>query len=125
MYKRQECDIASVLYSYSFAPNPAWDFKWAKQAQIHAYQKSVAKDYGLYLHIRFGRTVVSAAFNAGVWSTTFSDGEIIRSQFLVSAIGQLHVPKMPDIPGAEAFQGVSFIPPNGTIAMIIAASGLQ
>jgi len=107
-YPGAECDIASALYSYSFAPNPAWDFKWAKQAQIHAYQKSVAKDYGLYPHIRFGRTVVSAAFNAGVWSTTFSDGEIIRSQFLVSAIGQLHVPKMPDIPGAEAFQGVSF-----------------
>ena len=107
-YPGAECDIASALYSYSFAPNPAWDFKWAKQPQIHAYQKGVAKDYGLYEHIQFGRTVVSAAFGDGVWATTFSDGAVIRSQFLVSAIGQLHLPKMPEIAGASEFQGASF-----------------
>ena len=107
-YPGAECDIASALYSYSFAPNPAWDFKWAKQAQIHAYQKSVAQDYDLYPHIRFGRTVVSTAFGDGVWQTKFSDGEVISSQFLVSAIGQLHIPKTPDIKGASDFTGVSF-----------------
>jgi len=107
-YPGAECDIASALYSYSFAPNPSWDFKWAKQAQIHAYQKDIAQRYGLYAHIQFGRTVVSAAFEDGVWTTRFADGDVIRSQFLVSAIGQLHVPKMPDIAGADSFKGVSF-----------------
>ncbi len=107
-YPGAECDIASALYSYSFAPNPAWDFKWAKQAQIHAYQKDVAQRYGLYEHIQFGRTVVSAAFESGVWSTTFLDGSIIKSQFLVSAIGQLHIPKRPDIAGADTFKGAQF-----------------
>lgn len=107
-YPGAECDIASALYSYSFAPNPAWDFKWAKQAQIHAYQKDIAKRYGLYAYIQFGRRVVSAVFEGGVWVTTFTDGDVIKSQFLVSAIGQLHVPKMPEIKGASDFQGVSF-----------------
>jgi len=107
-YPGAECDIASALYSYSFAPNPAWDFKWAKQAQIHAYQKGVAKNYGLYPHIQFGRSVVSTAFNDGVWQTTFSDGAVISSQFLVSAIGQLHIPKTPDIKSASDFKGASF-----------------
>jgi len=51
---------------------------------------------------------VSAAFEEGGWVTTFSDGEVIKSQFLVSAIGQLHVPKTPEVRGASAFQGVSF-----------------
>lgn len=107
-YPGAECDIASALYSYSFAPNPAWDFKWAKQKQIHAYQKGIAESYGLYEHIRFGCTVVSASFEAGRWRTVFSDGEIITSRFLVSAIGQLHIPKTPDIAGAENYKGVSF-----------------
>ena len=107
-YPGAECDIASALYSYSFAPNPAWDFKWAKQPQIHAYQKRVAKNYGLYDHIQFGRTVISATFFDGVWITKFVDGTEIRSQFLVSAIGQLHIPKTPEIKGASEFKGVSF-----------------
>ena len=107
-YPGAECDIASALYSYSFAPNPSWDFKWAKQKQIHAYQKRVAKNYGLYEHLRFGRTVLSATFDKGYWRTEFSDGEVIVSQFLVSAIGQLHIPKTPDIEGADIFQGTQF-----------------
>jgi len=107
-YPGAECDIASALYSYSFAPNPAWDFKWAKQAQIHAYQKNVAANYGLYEHIKFSSVVVAAAFKNGIWSTTFSDGAIIKSQFLVSAIGQLHIPKTPKIKGAENFKGEIF-----------------
>ena len=107
-YPGAECDIASALYSYSFAPNPSWDFKWAKQKQIHAYQKHVTENYGLYDHIKFGRTVVSCVFKEAVWTTTFSDGEVIRSQFLVSAIGQLHIPKTPEIKGVEKFEGVSF-----------------
>jgi len=68
----------------------------------------IAKRYGLYAYIQFGRRVVSAVFEGGVWVTTFTDGDVIKSQFLVSAIGQLHVPKMPEIKGASDFQGVSF-----------------
>ena len=107
-YPGAECDIASALYSYSFAPNPAWDFKWAKQKQIHAYQKNIAHSYGLYDHIRFGRTVVSTAYQGGRWRTVFSDGEVITSRFLVSAIGQLHVPKTPEIKGAKDYEGTRF-----------------
>jgi cation diffusion facilitator CzcD-associated flavoprotein CzcO len=107
-YPGAECDIASALYSYSFAPNPSWDFKWAKQKQIHDYQKRVAKNYGLYEHLRFGRTVVSATFYEGCWRTKFSDGDVIVSQFLVSAIGQLHIPKTPEVEGANLFRGAHF-----------------
>lgn len=107
-YPGAECDIASALYSFSFAPNPAWDFKWAKQAQIHTYQKNIAKNFGLYEHIQFGRTVVSATFHEGLWHTQFSDGSKIISQFLVSAIGQLHIPKRPELAGADIYQGAQF-----------------
>ena len=52
--------------------------------------------------------MVSAIFEDGIWSTTFSDGETITSRFLVSAIGQLHIPKTPEIKGAANLSGVSF-----------------
>lgn len=107
-YPGAECDIASALYSYSFAPNPAWDFKWAKQKQIHEYQRGIAKNYGLYPHIQFGRTVVSAKFGDGLWTVTFQGGETLTCQFLVSAIGQLHIPKTPEIEGAAEYLGAAF-----------------
>jgi len=104
-YPGAECDIASAFYSYSFAPNPAWDFKWAKQKQIHNYQKEIARKYGLYEKTRFGVTVKGASYEDGYWQTELASGDVITSRFLISAIGQLHIPKIPEIDGAEDFQG--------------------
>jgi cyclic pyranopterin phosphate synthase len=55
-YPGAECDIASMLYSFSFAPNPAWDFKWAKQPQILNYLEKFTNDRDLNKYIKFGRS---------------------------------------------------------------------
>lgn len=104
-YPGAECDIASAFYSYSFEPNPTWDFKWAKQKQIHDYQKGVARKYNLYEKIRFSATVKAARFKDGFWHTELNSGEVITSRFLVPAIGQLHIPKIPEIKNASAYKG--------------------
>jgi len=107
-YPGAECDIASSLYSYSFAPNPAWDFKWAKQPQILSYLENFATERDLYRHIKFGQTVTSAVYKDGRWKVKTASGENYDCQFFVSAIGQLHHPAIPDFKGKEAFVGPSF-----------------
>ena len=107
-YPGAECDIASSLYSYSFAPNPAWDFKWAKQPQILDYLEGFTKDRDLYRHIKFGETVTGAVYDKGRWTVTTAGGESYDCQFFVSAVGQLHHPSIPNIKGKENFTGPNF-----------------
>jgi len=107
-YPGAECDIASSLYSYSFAPNPAWDFKWAKQPQILSYLEGFTKDRDLYRHIKFGETVTGADYEDGRWTVTTASDETYDCQFFVSAIGQLHHPSVPNFNGKEDFAGPSF-----------------
>ena len=100
--------IPSALYSYSFAPNPTWDFKWAKQPQILKYLEDFAKERDLLRHVKFGRMVAGADYRNGRWAVKTNSGEIYDCQFFVSAIGQLHVPSTPDFKGKDTFKGASF-----------------
>jgi cation diffusion facilitator CzcD-associated flavoprotein CzcO len=107
-YPGAECDIASMLYSYSFAPNPAWDFKWAKQPQILNYLENFAKDRDLFRHVKIGQTVTDADYNDGRWTVSTAEGDRYDCQFFVSAIGQLHHPSTPNFKGKDSFTGPSF-----------------
>lgn len=107
-YPGAECDVPSALYSYSFAPNPTWDFKWAKQKQILSYINGFADDFGLRPHIRYGAKVVSAEFTDHEWIVTLDSGAQLRCRYLVSGIGQLHHPRMPDFDGIEDYAGPVF-----------------
>lgn len=111
-YPGAECDIPSVLYSYSFAPNPAWDFKWAKQKQIFKYLKDFASNYDLRRHVQFGVTVLEASFDdsTSLWTvkTDKAQEADMSCRYLVSAIGQLHHPNLPDIAGRDEFEGAQF-----------------
>ena len=46
-YPGAECDIKSHLYSFSFAPNPAWSRRYARQPEIKAYLEDVVDRFGL------------------------------------------------------------------------------
>ncbi len=107
-YPGAECDIPSALYSYSFALNPGWDFKWAKQPQILKYLQDFAKDRDLLRHIKFGESVTGADYNGGRWRVKTASGGIYDGQFFVSAIGQLHNPSIPDFKGRGNFKGPNF-----------------
>jgi 4-hydroxyacetophenone monooxygenase len=79
-----------------------------------AYFQRTADKHGLRPHIRFQTSVVETRFDeaAGRWRTKVRDkdgaeAEIV-SNAVVSAVGQLNQPKMPDIEGMDRFKGPSF-----------------
>ncbi|KAK1815078.1 hypothetical protein LTR12_010502 [Friedmanniomyces endolithicus] len=112
------CDVLSTLYSYSFAQNSDWTREYPGQEEILAYLIRVAQEYKLYPHIRFNTTVEEARWDDELkkWRTKvttpkgskeaeFSPEYEIKSDFLVSAVGQLNQPAWPKIQGLDDFSG--------------------
>ena len=108
--------VLSHLYSYSFEPNSDWTREYPGQEEIQDHLIAVAHKYGLYKHIRFNSCVDEACWDEdnNKWRTIVKryghEAEIgesytITSDFLVSAVGQLNIPKYPDIPGLGDFRG--------------------
>jgi len=104
------CDVPSHMYSYSFELNPDWSAMFAPQQEIWAYLRRCAESYGVTRHIRYGRAVARMEWDdaARRWSVVTADGEMYRPRAVVSGVGALHVPSIPDIPGAEEFAGRAF-----------------
>ena len=104
------CDVPAHLYSYSFAQNPHWTRTYARQPEILAYLRQVAAERGIVRKIAFdsGVTEMSWDEGAGRWRLVTADGLRFTARAVVSAVGGLHVPKLPSLPGLERFGGPAF-----------------
>ena len=109
-YPGAACDVPSHLYSFSFEPKADWSRVFSPQVEIQAYFRHCAEKYGLLPHIRFGTEVQAASFDerAGVWRLRAASGEALEADVVVSGLGQLNRPHVPDLPGLASFEGTSF-----------------
>lgn len=113
-YPGAAVDVPSHFYSFAFAPNPDWEYHFARQAETLNYLRKLAIKSGVRENIRFNSTVYSAAWseNDGLWQVSVSDGAGGQSKkaakFFVSAVGQLNRPAVPNLPGFDDFKGQSF-----------------
>ncbi|WP_304110178.1 NAD(P)/FAD-dependent oxidoreductase [Mycolicibacterium bacteremicum] len=111
-YPGARCDIESVEYSYSFSPEIEQEWVWTEsmpaQPEIEAYLNFVADRLDLRRDILFGAEVTAMTYesDAARWRIEASTGTY-TAQFVVAASGILSVPVEPDIPGRDAFTGVS------------------
>ena len=103
------CDVQSVLYSFSFAPNPDWSRTFSPQAEIWAYLRRCATEYDIDRHFVFGETV-----NAAVWDderhhwSVQSTTRNWRPGIVIMATGGLSDAVMPRIEGLATFNGTMF-----------------
>lgn len=111
-YPGLSCDVPSRVYQYTFATNPNWSRFFSPGGEIQAYFCGVADRYGLRERIRFGTEIVSARFDGRRWvlrtDTGEEGGEEFKVDFLISATGVLHHPRMPSISGLDGFGGDAF-----------------
>jgi len=107
-YPGAACDVPSHLYEFSFAPN-RWSRRYAPQAEIQAYLEGVARHHGVLDRVRTGVEVRSARWEEarGGWALETSAGPH-EADVLLTACGQLSVPKKAAIPGLESFDGPAF-----------------
>lgn len=107
-YPGVACDVPSHLYSMATHLNPNWSRAYAGGAEIQAYLQKVARDERLYDLCQFQQRLKSARWDGSRWQVETEAGDRWSARFLVSAIGALHVPGIPDIPGADSFPGPCF-----------------
>jgi cation diffusion facilitator CzcD-associated flavoprotein CzcO len=108
-YPGAACDVPSHLYEFSFEPNPRWSRRYAPQAEIQAYLEDVARRNGVLDRIRTSTEVTRASWDdeRGKWVLETGDGSH-EADVLITACGQLSVPKLPPLPGKDSFAGPSF-----------------
>ncbi len=108
-YPGAACDVPSHLYSYSFALNPDWTRSFSKQGEIQKYISGVATKYNVRDKHIFNCDVQSAHWNAddARWDVQTSQGQF-SAKILVSAVGALCEPSLPDIKGINEFEGEIF-----------------
>ncbi len=107
-------DVANHFYSYSFEANHDWPEFFSKRSELYQYFRDCADRHRLREHIRFGTEVTAARWDdaASRWTirirTSGGQEETLVANAIVSAVGQLNRPRIPEIPGRETFAGPSF-----------------
>ena len=104
-------DSPNHTYSYSFAPND-WPQHFSQQSVLLDYFDRIASEYELRDNICLNTEVVAARYgDDSLWRVTVRgpEGErTVTANAIVTAVGQLNRPKLPDIPGRDDFEGVAF-----------------
>ncbi|MBF6208412.1 NAD(P)/FAD-dependent oxidoreductase [Streptomyces gardneri] len=108
-YPGAACDVPSHLYSYSFALNPDWSRSFSRQGEIQQYIQDVSKRYDVRDKHIFDCDVTSARWNneTALWEIESSKGSFTANT-VVSAVGALCEPALPDIKGIGEFEGEIF-----------------
>lgn len=102
------------FYCYTFSEELVREWDWTErqpdQPSVLSYLHHVADTFDLRRDIQLRTKVQAARFDEEEqrWWIETGDGERIRAQFLISAVGTLSAPNMPDIPGLDEFAGDVF-----------------
>ena len=113
-YPGARVDVGSHQYCYTFEPADHWSEYYCQSPELRDYFAGILEKYGLEPRCRFGTTITSVTWDdaAARWQVGVQDGdgatETLEARFVISAVGSLNLPRMPDIPGLESFAGPSF-----------------
>ncbi len=107
-------DTPNHFYSYSFYRNPNWSGYFSKRDELYAYFEHCVDEFGIRDAIEFETEVRSMRWDdrARRWTVTVrrADGreDAMQAKVVISAVGQLNRPNIPDIEGLDSFAGTYF-----------------
>ncbi|OBH87479.1 NAD(P)/FAD-dependent oxidoreductase [Mycobacterium sp. E2989] len=113
-YPGARVDVANHFYCYSFEPNNDWTHFFAEQHELQDYFTRVIDKHGLAEHVLWNTEVLAAEWidDDATWSVRLRGAEgqtsTVRARALITAVGQLNRPHIPEFDGAESFAGPSF-----------------
>lgn len=99
-------DVPAFAYQLSYDLNPNWSRVFAPGHEIREYTEGLVDRHGLRPHMRLATEVKSAEFDEGhdLWRIR-AGRRVLRARHVISALGGLRTPKLPDIAGLESFEG--------------------
>ena len=113
-YPGARVDVGSHFYCYSFEPSDHWTEWFSQQPELQQYFTDVMHKHGIDQHCRFDTEVSSATWDetTSTWAveTRSADGSIetLTARAVISSVGSLNRPKLPDIEGIDSFVGPAF-----------------
>ncbi len=110
-YPGAMCDTAAMIYlplleETGTVPSK----KYVCAPEIYAHARRIATTFGLYDNalLSTGITSVSWDDDTSRWIIRTDRGDELRARFIAMGTGPLHRPKLPGIPGIDAFAGHTF-----------------
>ncbi|MDC1487824.1 NAD(P)/FAD-dependent oxidoreductase [Gammaproteobacteria bacterium] len=106
-------DIPNHFYSYSFEENHQWSQYFSQQPELEQYFQACFDKYDLAGMTQFNTEVSAMIFDdsTNLWSIqSINNGSEQSEEFnlVISCVGQLNQPKIPEINGLESFDGNIF-----------------
>lgn len=107
-------DSESYTYGYSFSKEVLdewhWKERFSSQPENYRYLNFVAEKFGLRQHMRFNNRVGEMRWDDAthLWHLTTINGDAYVTRFVVTALGILSIPTMPNYDGIDSFAGESF-----------------
>lgn len=113
-YPGARFDSESYSYIFSFDKSLLDEWDWtehfAGQKETLAYCQYFAKKFNLHEDMQFNTRIQSARWReeSSSWLVTEESGTTHSCRFLITAMGILNQPTLPNIPGVHSFKGQGF-----------------
>lgn len=113
-YPGARTDSEFYYYSFSFSKEVrdewVWSERYPAQPEVKAYLEFLADRLDLRKDIRLRTRVERAEHDEArnVWAVTTDAGQTLTATYLISGMGVLAEPNLPDIPGSASFAGESY-----------------
>jgi cation diffusion facilitator CzcD-associated flavoprotein CzcO len=108
-YPGAEVDIPTALYSISFIP---YKFKktYAPQSELLDYTNYIIDKFNIKKYTKTNQSVTKLMYDEDrfLWHVETASGESYSARFIIDTSGVLANPHIPDIKGADTFQGAKF-----------------
>ncbi|KAF2709142.1 FAD/NAD(P)-binding domain-containing protein [Pleomassaria siparia CBS 279.74] len=113
-YPGARFDCESYSYGYFFSQEILDEWKWsehfAPQEETERYIRFVCDKYNLWEDMQFHTRVQKAHWMSAArcWKLTDKDGREYTSRFLITGVGLLSDPTLPNVAGVHDFKGQAF-----------------
>jgi cation diffusion facilitator CzcD-associated flavoprotein CzcO len=105
-----ECYYYCLSFSKELLQDWSWSCRYPGWEENHRYMHFVADRCGMWPHIQLNTEIVDASYQKalGLWQVTTTSGETYTCKYLVSGMGMISEPVIPNIDGMDSFQGPLF-----------------
>jgi 4-hydroxyacetophenone monooxygenase len=113
-YPGARVDVGNHFYCYSFEPTDQWTHFFAEQPELQAYFQTVMDRHDIGNHVLWETEVTEASWDdaSATWTVRARDRNgattELSARAVISAVGQLNRPHLPEIDGQEDFAGPAF-----------------
>lgn len=115
-YPGARFDSESYTYGYSFSREVLdewhWKERFSPQPETLRYLNFVIDKMNLRRHMQFGCRVEAMHFDesSDTWRLALADGRTLSARVVITGLGPLSTPTLPQIPGRDDFEGLAFHP---------------